>query len=350
MSRLSRLFTARTRPARPVVLGVEALGERVLPATTMVGSTTGYPNAATVKIEATWDMNRNGRMDAGETFVGTGAILPGGFHVLSAGHVIYDNDPSSRPSGFATWVKVIPGMNGSQQPFGSAAATQLRVPTSWTSGHRDSDLGLLTLNRRVGTQTGTFGYAAMPDSQLRAGTPVQMLHYPASEGYSGVRQYYSSGPVSHTSAGTFSYRETHIRSVGGSSGAPVYSQNVTIGGVVHRNPVIVGVNVRSDTGTNGYATSIRLTSNWVNWITTNKGRDAAPRSMAASAAPNTPAVGLSTPADALTKPSSPDSTRLDAAAVRVVAAAPPARPDLGAFLAPDERETDDLGLLGGIAV
>jgi V8-like Glu-specific endopeptidase len=302
--------TPARKVARTAQLGVHNLDERIVPSTTIVNNTSGYPNRAVVKIEASWDLNRNGRIDSGETWVGTGNLVSEK-HVLTAGHVIYDNDPSTSKSGFATWVKVIPGLNGTSKPYGEVWATRLGVPSSWTTGSTWSDLGMMTLGSSIGTTVGWFGYSA---PNLSAGSTVNMLHYPASEGFPGNRQYFSSGPINQVNSANYRYRETDIRSVGGSSGAGLYTYNSST-----NQRSIVGVNVRSDTGTNGYAYSVRLNSTWLGWMNnfraannrpadaTSVTKDMETGTFVIVATAGVPEVKASEP----TKPTTPRETRVE---------------------------------------
>lgn len=77
-----------------------------------------------------------------------------GYHVLTAGHCVYSHDHG----GWATSVKVVPGLNDDYMPYNYAWATQLRSYTGWTvdRDHRH-DWALLTLDRNVGDFTGWMG-------------------------------------------------------------------------------------------------------------------------------------------------------------------------------------------------
>src|SRR5262249_9132823 len=164
-----------------------------------------------------------GREDNGEAFVGSGNMVST-YQVLTCGHNLYDNDPATPRSGFASWITVTPGMNGAAAPFGRAAATRFYVPNSWTAGDINYDLGILVLNQQIGNQTGWFGYGALPDNYLYPGLTVNRSSYPASEaaGYDQTHQYLAYGPVASVGSQMFTYHNWDLPTVGGTSGSGVY--------------------------------------------------------------------------------------------------------------------------------
>ncbi len=60
-------------------------------------------------------------------WIGSGAIIDE-FHVLTAGHNVYSHDNG----GWASSVEVVPGMDGTYEPFGSAMVIDMRSYTGWT--------------------------------------------------------------------------------------------------------------------------------------------------------------------------------------------------------------------------
>jgi V8-like Glu-specific endopeptidase len=245
---------------------LEALEDRVVPANSVVGSTTSFPFNAAGRVTATWDLNRNGRIDSGDhQKSGSGALISRS-HALTAAHMIYDMDPTTSARGWATWVSFAPGANGSSHPYGDVRSRRLTVPTSWTQGNANSDIGIITLSQSFNS-TGVFQYGYLSDSYLKPGLTVNMIHYPGKEsGFDGQRrQWLSSGPIASRNSQTFSYNKANIRSVKGSSGAPVYVYNLRVNGQLW-NRVIVGVNVRGTDGMPGIGESIRLNKTWFDFI------------------------------------------------------------------------------------
>jgi V8-like Glu-specific endopeptidase len=287
LSLVTRLFRKRSKSQSSHRLSeqcrrkpqVESLEARDVPATTVLPKPSAFPNAATTYIESTWDVNKNKVKDSADyTLRGSGAMVSR-YQTLTAGHVLYDMNPKTPVSGWATWVQVFPGYHaGVNSSYGSAWSTRLHVPTAWTTGNTNADLGVITLNKNIGNRTGYFGYGYLNDTYLKKGLTVNMLHYPGKEtGFDGQgKQWGSSGPVAGVNADTFWYNESDIRSVGGSSGAPVYVYNLNVDGKTW-NRIIVGVNVRStDGGTGGTATAIRLNQTWYPWLKDTLAKDPAP--------------------------------------------------------------------------
>lgn len=89
------------------------------------------------------------------------------YHVLTAGHCIYDDDPDSDGymDGYAEDVTVYPGSwyDGESavtvEPYHEAEASILRAHPDWEDDHNErDDFALITLDRNVGDFTGHMGY------------------------------------------------------------------------------------------------------------------------------------------------------------------------------------------------
>ena len=74
--------------------------------------TTDYPWSAIVKLHITWD---------GQSTLGSGAMIDKN-HVLTAGHCVY----SQSQGGWADSIKIVPGADNGNEPFGHAWATNMR--------------------------------------------------------------------------------------------------------------------------------------------------------------------------------------------------------------------------------
>lgn len=173
---------------------------------TLIANTTAYPWRTITKLYITFPNGNQGSC--------SGALISTKY-VLTAGHCIY-NESSG---GWATDVEVIPGLNGTYKPYGSAFATNLRSYTGWTS-YEDSnyDFALVTLDRNMGDTTGWLGYSYYRSIN---GVTANSGGYPGDRG-SGTRLYYHYGSVTRTTAQRVNYP---IDTAGGQSGSAVYRVN-----------------------------------------------------------------------------------------------------------------------------
>ena len=149
------------------------------------------------------------------TWMGSGAIIDE-FHVLTAGHNVYLHDNG----GWASSVEVVPGMDGTYEPFGSAMVTDMRSYTGWTQDEMDEhDWAVLTLDTKMGDYTGWLGLqTANPSHSIYTGT-VYTAGYPGDLDY-GKRMYYASG--SGDSADEYNHW-FWLDSAPGQSGSPVWT-------------------------------------------------------------------------------------------------------------------------------
>jgi V8-like Glu-specific endopeptidase len=216
---------------------VENLESRLVPTLTAVSATAGYPWTSIASLQITFP--------DGTTAVGSGALVDS-FHVLTAGHALY----SSANGGFASSIQVIPELNGTSQPFGSAFMAHERVYDTWINadkqhpgktGDGNLDIGLITLDRTLGNQTGwmAFGYNNN-DNAFAGGTIFNTAGYPASNGYDGTTMEWSAGALTGLSGdgSRLKYNENDITAYGGQSGSPVWAYTPSNG-----NRVIYGVHV-----------------------------------------------------------------------------------------------------------
>jgi V8-like Glu-specific endopeptidase len=155
------------------------------------------------------------------------------FHVLLAGHEIY----SSADGGFATQVRVTAGQSFGASPFGDAYATYERTYNRFINDDNanpgrhapgDGDIGLLTLDRTLGDQTGWLGFGYNNDDNFFRGRGFNTLGYPAQGGYSGQDMYFQYGHIMGTTPGTVSYfgalkwSTSEITAIPGQSGSGLY--------------------------------------------------------------------------------------------------------------------------------
>lgn len=134
--------------------------------------------------------------------------------VMTAGHCVY----SHSASGWARQIEVIPGMNGSNRPFGSQIGTSFRSVRGWTRGRKPAyDYGAVILpNNSLGNRVGWFGFAALSDGSLR-----NLLVNNA--GYAGDKPFgtlwFNAGRITKVTSRRLYYM---IDTFGGHSGSAVW--------------------------------------------------------------------------------------------------------------------------------
>ena len=207
------------KQARPVVEGLEA---RLVLSLTPVAAGSPAPFTAIVKLDITYP--------DGQQFVGSGAMIDS-YHVLTAGHVVY----SYEHGGWATSITAVPELHGTSEPFGAADSTAVRTFNTWMNydqGHPGltspdaKDVGLITLDKAVGYQTGWFSYYYNNNiGAFGYGSVFDTAGYPASNGYDGLNMQFSSGPIDGLSSGGggLQFHDPNITIYGGQSGSPVWS-------------------------------------------------------------------------------------------------------------------------------
>ena len=117
--------------------------------------TTISPWQTIVKLYITW---------GADTYIGSGVMIDKN-HVLTAGHCVYD----IFLGGWADSIKIIPGMDNGNEPYGHAWATDMRCYLDWRSFHNHQhDFAVLTLDSDIGLQTGWMElYTSNASSRFR---------------------------------------------------------------------------------------------------------------------------------------------------------------------------------------
>jgi V8-like Glu-specific endopeptidase len=175
-----------------------------------VGDTTGFPWRSIVSLQFTFP-------DGGQ-FICSGAIIDN-FHVLTAGHCVFDGAAGpTNHGGWATSIKVIPGLEDTYEPYSFAWATYMRSYTGWTSSEdHQHDWAVITLDRNIGVFTGWMGrMTAGPSSSIYTDI-LNTAGYPADKG--GTTMWFD-GDNGRTANdyNHWYYMDTY----GGQSGSPVW--------------------------------------------------------------------------------------------------------------------------------
>lgn len=146
--------------ARPTTEQAQAIDSLCIDNEQAKHNTWEYPWSTQVKLFMTFPN--------GGTYVGSGTMIGSKYVITHQNNIYY---PAF--GGLATRVEVIPGLDGTYKPFGSAFAVYLRY-----FYHGASNVGLITLDRHIGFSTGWLGYGNFTDSFIEsfyghlAGYPV----------------------------------------------------------------------------------------------------------------------------------------------------------------------------------
>lgn len=161
----------------------------------------------------------------GSVYRGTGFLI-GKRTVATAGHCVY----LANQGGWAKSVEVIPGMNDSTRPFGTAVSSNLRSVAGWTQqGKPECDYGCIVLPEGSfgGANLGAFGFGALTAQALVA-QPAILGGYPGDKPFAQL--WGMSRTLKTVNPSTLVY---DIDTVGGQSGAPVYvirnNQRIVVG-------------------------------------------------------------------------------------------------------------------------
>jgi len=191
-----------------------------------VGNTTAYPYRTICHLEIT---AANGR-----SYIGSGAFI-GPRVVLTAGHCIFIH----ADGGWARSVRVIPGRNGAQKPYGEAVGTNYRSVKGWTQG-KDSgyDYGVVILPTPLGNTVGWMGLADLSFTSLM-GLNVNNAGYPGDKPHGTC--WWNSNNILAVTGRRLHYR---VDTMGGQSGSPVWRFK-------DGNRHIVGIHTTGGTPFNG---------------------------------------------------------------------------------------------------
>jgi glutamyl endopeptidase len=148
-------------------------------------------------------------------WIGTGWFV-GPRILVTAGHVVYIKN--SGVLGRDGWVKritVMPGRNGSTQPYGSTNSSRFWTVVGWSSnGDQEYDYGAIVLSESLGNRTGWFGFGNW--SNLN-GVGGNISGYPGDK--PAGTQWYEGRTIDSATARKVYY---DIDTAGGQSGSAVY--------------------------------------------------------------------------------------------------------------------------------
>ncbi|MFX1257402.1 MAG: trypsin-like serine protease [Promethearchaeota archaeon] len=182
-----------------------------------ISPTTSMPWRSIVKLYMTFD---------GAIGIGSGAIIDD-FHVLTAGHCVYDYDDPGIPYdglGWARSIKVVPGKDGDYEPYGYAWVTKNETYSEWVSnGDSRYDMSLLTLDRNVGAHTGYMELGTKPPGDPIYTGFLNMTGYPGD--LDNGEYMYHDTDVGH-SADQYNH-SYYMDTYGGQSGGPVWMTNAS---------------------------------------------------------------------------------------------------------------------------
>jgi V8-like Glu-specific endopeptidase len=161
-----------------------------------------------------------------QTAMGTGTMIDA-THVLTAAHLLY----SANDGGYATSVEAIPG-NGLSSSLGVAFGTKEHVDPSWlgfNASHPSqtspavADVGLVTLNRALGNQTGWFAVADGTSKDSFSGATFDTAGYPGNPTNVSPQLHIEAGKAEGTvSSNGISFTQSSLPALPGQSGSPIY--------------------------------------------------------------------------------------------------------------------------------
>lgn len=235
---------------RPAFAPERDLGTREYPCMNPITDTTLYPHRTVVKLIVQWPNGQGSGC--------SGAYILGNHVVLTAAHCIYNEGRG----GWPTSVTVIPGKNGSLEPFGQVSSNAVAATSGWINGGRVSqDFGLVALDRKI--DVGTMGLQFNDNEAALNNLAMTVTGYPGYT-YSGYEMLDDVSAVDDAHANIALYRGG---SEPGNSGSPAWRRSLISGDVIfgvlssaevdnQNNPVLCP----------GWRFVPVLDNRWWNWI------------------------------------------------------------------------------------
>jgi len=127
-------------------------------------------------------------------------------------------DNVTTPCAASTSIRVAPGRNWKEQPFGVHISTKFSCAPDWMAkGRRDHDIGCIHLAEPIGDQAGWLRFAAADPAQLLGATVVASGYPEYASSYDNL--LIGSGSVRSVDGGRIYY---DVDTTDGQSGAPVW--------------------------------------------------------------------------------------------------------------------------------
>ncbi len=128
----------------------------------------------------------------GSNYVCSATLIKPNF-AITAGHCVHDGPGGA---GWSRNVVIVPGYKGSgDRPYGGANGIRLLTWTGWAnSGSFNHDIGVIKLDRNIGSATGWHGYGwtSSPGFYVSS-TSFNNQSYPAESPYNGEYMYHRYG-------------------------------------------------------------------------------------------------------------------------------------------------------------
>jgi len=218
----------------------------------LVSNTTSFPYSAVVNLFARYG-------DYSYTNHCSGAMVDS-FHVLTAGHCIYDWEDNM---GLPDYIEVVPGQDGDERPFGLAWGVGLHPSDDWLqNADHNYDYGYITLDRRKGSSTGWFGMYGTTNDDWYIGTSFNIAGYPKSDRTHMYHDFNACYDIDEY----FIY--TYLETEDGMSGGPVWYYNES------SDRKLVGIHKGHDST----SYHIRLTPDLIDWLKAGFDNDETPPS------------------------------------------------------------------------